>query len=183
MDVPSRLKWRKEKDRFVAHPTATDQKERLAEVWHHRSGYNTNTEPYGPYEIWAWRVHWNGWFSESGFQPSKQAAADAATEAWWKNIQTEIPRNESLEAAMIVARAMVRPPPNSLFSEEAEYLRTVMWHLHNVYSAEIAAGLPAVKNLYDQISAEFARRRESGEIPDQPKGEAFSTGYRRRRRR
>jgi hypothetical protein len=60
---------------------------------------------------------------------------------------------------------------------------TVMWQLHHVYGAEIAAGAPPVRNLYDQLSTEFARRREIGEIPDQPKGEAVSSGYKRRKSR
>lgn len=83
---------------------------------------------------------------------------------------------------MIVARLLVRPVPNSLFAEDADFLRKVMWTLNNVYRAEIAEGVPAVRNLYDQLSAEFARRGETAEIPDQPKGEAISSGYRRRRR-
>jgi len=32
MDVPARLKWRKEKDRYAAYPTATDREERYAEI-------------------------------------------------------------------------------------------------------------------------------------------------------
>lgn len=84
---------------------------------------------------------------------------------------------------MIVARLLVCPMPNSLFAEDAEFLRKVMWTLNNVYRAEIAEGVPAVRNLYDQLSAEFARRRETGEIPHQPKREAISSGYQRRRRR
>jgi len=178
-----RLKWRKEVDRFVAYPTATDHEQRYAEIRLHSTGYNTDVLPYGPTQHWLWRVRWDGWFAEHGFWPDKQGAADKATDAWWRCVQTEPPRNIDLEAAMVVARPPVQPVPNSLFAEDAEFLRKVMWHLHRAYGEEIAAEHPVLSNLYRQISSEFARRRESGEIPDQPKGEAISGGYRRRRRR
>jgi hypothetical protein len=145
MDVPARLKWRREEGRFAAYPTATEPKERFAEIRLYNTGYNTNVTPAHPIEHWTWRVVWEGWFVEHGFADSKQAAADRATAAWWRNVQTELPRDVSLEAAMIRARALVRPPPNSLFSEDAEYLQKVLWHLHQVHGAEIRAGVSAVK--------------------------------------
>lgn len=182
MDVPARLKWRKEEGRFAAYPTATEHKARFAEVRLYNTGYDSTTSPPRPVEYWAWLVRWDGWFVEHGFAHSKQAAADSATEAWWRNIETELPRDESLEAAMIVARALVRPPPNSLFNEDAEYLQKVAWHLRQVHGAEIRAGVPIVKNLDEQLAAEIARRREMGEFVEPAKGQAAS-GARRRRRR
>ncbi len=176
MTVPARLKWVKEKDRFAAYPTATDRQERFAAVWLLHDSY------YG-WQTWHWVAEWSGWFSEAGTATSKQEAADLATEAWWRSVQTEIPRNLDLEAAMIVARASVSPVPNSVFAEDPEFLRTILWHLHSVYKDEIAGRVQPVRNLYDQISNELFRRRETGEIPDLPKSEAISSGYKRRRRR
>ena len=182
MDVPARLKWKKIDKRFVAYPTATDHEERYAEITLQHTGYNTNIEPHGPTEHWLWRVRWDGWFVDHGFSDSKQSAADRATEAWWKWVQTEIPRDVDMEVAIIVARAMVRPIPNSLFSESADFLRSVTWHLHQTYREEIAAGTPALKNLSEQLSAELFRRREAGEYKE-PEPYKPSEGMRRRRRR
>jgi hypothetical protein len=173
MDVPARLKWCKETERYAAYPVGSVHRDRLAWIAPNISRYRS----------WKWVVCWERWFVESGIANSKQEAADKATEAWWRLVQTEIPRDVDLETSMIVARLLVRPVPNSLFAEDAEFLRKVMWTLNNVYRAEIAKGVPAVRNLYDQLSAEFARRRETGEIPDRLKGKAISSGYRRRRRR
>ncbi|WP_297104217.1 hypothetical protein [uncultured Devosia sp.] len=173
MDVPARLKWRKEPERYAAYPVGSIHADRLAWI----------APNIARYQSWKWVVSWERWFAESGVADSKQEAADRATEAWWRLVQTDIPRDVDLETSMIVARLLVRPVPNSLFDEDADYLRKVMWALNNVYRTEIIEGVPAIRNLYDQLSAEFARRRETGEIPDQPKGEAISNGYRRRRRR
>lgn len=173
MDVPARLKWRKEAERYAAYPVGSIHADRLAWI----------APNIGRYQSWKWVVRWERWFVEAGIADSKQEAADQATEAWWRLVQTEIPRDVDLETSIIVARLLVRPVPNSLFAEDAEFLRKVMWTLNDVYRAEIAESVPAVRNLYDQLSVEFARRRETGEIPDQPKGEAISSGHRRRRRR
>lgn len=181
MDGLARLKWRKEKERFAAYPTATDHQERFAEIRLYNSGYNTTTIPHGPVEHWLWRVRWDGWFVEHGFAESKQSAADKATEAWWAYIETDPPRDVDMEVAMIVARATVRPIPNSLFSEDAEFLRKVSWHLHEVYRAEIAAEVPMLKNLSEQLSAELFRRREAGEYKE-PEVYKPSHPVRRRRR-
>ena len=181
MDLPARLKWRKEKERFAAYPTATDHQERFAEIRLHAKGYNTNTKPHGPTEQWIWRVRWDGWFAEHGFAESKQAAADKATEVWWACIDTDPPRDVDMEVAMIVARAIVRPIPNSLLSEDAAFLRKVTWHLHEVYRAEIAAEVPMLKNLSEQLSAELFRRREAGEYKE-PEIYKPSHPVRRRRR-
>lgn len=182
MDVPARLKWRKEKDRYAAYPTATDREERFAEVRLYSTGYNTNIEPHGRTEHWLWRVRWEGWFSDHGFWNDKQGAADKATEAWWKWVQTEPPRDVDMEVAMIVARALILPAPNSLFAEDAEFLQKVTWHLHEVYRAEISAGHPRLANLSEQLSAELFRRREAGEYKEREPVQPSPT-FRRRRRR
>lgn len=137
------------------------------------------------YGSWLWNASWPGWFVEAGHCESKQEAADAATEAWWRLVNTEIPRNVDFEVAMIVARLLVRPVPNSVFGEEPEFLRKVLWNIQNVYADEIKRGMlpPPVKNLMEQVSAEISRRRATGEIPEEPtSGFAESGGYRRRRR-
>lgn len=174
MDVPARLKWRRELDRYAAYPTATEPNDRFAAVKLIRDGYDGGRVELVQVRTWHWHVRWEGWFQESGIGSSKQEAADRATAAWWRNIQTDIPRDVEFEAAMIAARALVQPPPNSLFAEDAEFLRKVLWHVHNVYSAEIAAGLPGVKNLYDQISQELYRRRISGETSEPGTGSKAS---------
>lgn len=182
MDAPARLKWRKEQEQFAAYPTATDRVERHAIIRLMYRETDTSVQPHRQWESWFWRVRWGGWFVETGYGSSKQEAADRATEAWWRNVQTDIPRNVDLEAAMIVARALVQPPPNSLFAEDAEYLRKVHWHLRQVYGQEIAAGMPALANLNEQLTAELARRREAGEYKE-PEPYKPSHPVRRRRRR
>lgn len=182
MDVPARLKWRKEKDRYAAYPTATDRQERYAEIRLYNSGWNTDSTPHKRFESWLWRVQWEGWFAEYGFWNSKQGAADQATEAWWRCVQSEIPRDVDMEVAMIVARALVMPLPNSLYAEDAEFLQKVNWHLHEVYRAEIAAGVPSLKNMSEQLSAELFRRREAGEYKEREPVQPSPT-FRRRRRR
>lgn len=183
MEVPARLKWRKEDERFVAYPTATDREERFASVRLYNTGWNTDRTPHKRFESWLWMVKWEGWFYEHGFWDSKQGAADKATEVWWTCVQTEPPRDVDMEVAMIVARALVRPVPNSLFSEDAQFLQKVTWHLHQVYKAEIAAGEPTLENLSDQLSAELFRRREAGEYKEAEPYQSSPTFRRRRRRK
>lgn len=161
MDLPARLPWRRDKDRFVAFPTATEHEERFAEIRLHGIGRNTDVVPHHSIEQWLWRVHWLGWFNETGYTSGKQDAADKATEGWWQSILTDVPRDVDLEAAMIAARALVRPPPNSLLGEESAFLHKVVWNLNNIYGAEIKNGdapLP-IKELMDRLSEEFLRRR------------------------
>ncbi|ODT64752.1 MAG: hypothetical protein ABS75_34165 [Pelagibacterium sp. SCN 63-23] len=173
MDAPARLKWRKEAERYAAYPVGPIHADRLAWI----------APNIGRYQSWKWVVRWEHWFAEAGIADSKQAAADQATEAWWRLVQTEIPRDVDLEACMIVARLLVRPVPNSLFTEDVEFLKKVMWTLNNVYRTEIVESVPAVRNFYEQLSAEFARRRRTGEILDQPDSGTNSSVSRRRRRR
>jgi hypothetical protein len=116
MNAPARLKWQREKDRFAAYPVGSIHTDRLAWI-------APNIAQCGS---WNWGVKWAGWFSFGDVAGSKQSAADQATEAWWRLVQTEIPRDVDLEACMIVARAMVRPVPNSLWAEDTAFLRKVM---------------------------------------------------------
>lgn len=127
-------------------------------------------------------MKWEGWFVEHGYWDSKQGAVDKATEAWWRCVQSEIPRDVDMEVAMIVARALVMPIPNSLFSEDAKFLQKITWHLHEVFRAEIAAGHPKLANLSEQLSAELFRRREAGEYEEREPVQPSPTFPRRRRR-
>lgn len=184
MDVPARLKWRKEKDRYAAYPTATEPQDRYAAIWLYNSGTDPQTQNGARFESWYWKIVWSGWFSRSGTAESKQIAADRATSAWWECVNSEPPRDVQTEVAMIVARALIRPIPNSLFGEDPDFLRSVLWHLHAVYADEIKQGVGAVKNLSEQVSAELFRRRQSGEIPDPiSSGPVLEKGQKRPRRR
>lgn len=76
---------------------------------------------------------------------------------------------------------MVMPVPNSLFAEDAKFLQKVNWHLHEVYRDEIAAGVPTLKNMSEQLSRELFCRREAGEYKE-PEPYQFGPTFRRRRR-
>lgn len=130
-----------------------------AEARLYNSGWNTDKAPHQRSESWLWLVKWEGWFAEHGYWDCKQGTDDKATEAWWRCVQSEILRDVDMEVAMIVARALVMPLPNSLFSEDAKFLQKLLWHLYEVYRAEIVAGHPRLTNLSEQLSAELFRRR------------------------
>ena len=184
MGVPARLKWGKGMRGFAAYPVGTHSDGRYAEIWLYMSGMDTDHTPHTKVESWCWIVNWAGWFSVHGFSPSKQEAADKATEAWWTAILTEIPRDIDLEATMIAARVLVRPPPNSLFGEETAFLRKVQWNLTRIYEEEVkrdAAPAP-VKELMSRLSEELYRRQLAEPEPEKP-DLVISGGYRRRRRR
>jgi hypothetical protein len=123
-----------------------------------------------------------GWFAVNGYAEGKQQAADRATEEWWKAVDTELPRNMALEAAMVVARVLVRPMPNSLLAEDTAFLQSVMWHLMNVYGDEIKHDtMPEpVKLMVDRLSDELLVRRQAGEYRER---EPYVPSTPRRRRR
>lgn len=64
-----------------------------------------------------------GWFAISAPANDKQHAADMATKARWDAVVTPPPRDIDGEIDMIIARILVMPPPNSLMTESATYLR------------------------------------------------------------
>lgn len=100
----------------------------------------------------------------SGVAESKQAAADAATEAWWSLVMAPIPRDVEHEITVLVARAPVMPPPNSLLNEERDYLVRLNRALALLYAAELRSEQlpPPIKNLMETLSSELYRRRISG---------------------
>jgi hypothetical protein len=172
MDVPLRLKWRKESDRFAAYPLSINLPDRVAWI-----------APYTPvYQSWKWVVSWEGWFTHSGTACGKQEAADRATEAWWRLVQTEVPRDVDFDATRIVAQIVVRPIPNSLFAEDGAFLQKVQWHLRNVFRDELAQGNapPAVADLDGMLEREIERRHEDGELK---RPVEFTPQKMRRRRR
>ena len=166
-DLP-RLKWIRGGRGYKAYPAGTYERGREVELWRQVSGIDGTTQQY--YENWAWAVRWEGWFAHSGIAVGKQAAADQATIEWWAAIQTELPREVELETSIIAARALVRPPPNSLFGEEPEFLRRVLWCLGQTYSAELKTDkVPAkAKELIHRLSEELYRRRLNGELVEPP---------------
>lgn len=161
MDVPARLKWRVEGARFVAYPAGDDYRERRAEVQF--LGKMSLGDQVGV-PRWRWSVQWTGWFSVDGHGADKQDAADKATEAWWRQICTPIPRDVDTEIDVIVARILVMPPPNSVLQEDTAYLQRLNWLLFERFKAEIEAeAVPMpVRNLLAGISAELYRRRLAG---------------------
>lgn len=157
MQVLHRLKWIREKDRFAAYPVGFDQPRRFASIW-------PNT---GRSQTWAWNAIWEGWFGASGIGESKQEAADGATEAWWRLVMTPIPRDVEGEIAVLIARAPVMPPPNSLLTEDRDYLVRLNRSLALLYAVELRSDQlpPPIRNLMESLSAELYRRRVAAEVP------------------
>ena len=110
---------------------------------------------------WFWVVSWPKWFEHSGQAADKQTAADAATGAWWAHVATPIPRDVETEIDVLVARVLVVPPPNYLFSEDSQFLRKLINALRLQFEAHMWAGEtpPVVEDLLANLSAELFRRR------------------------
>ena len=116
---------------------------------------------------WFWVVTWPKWFNQNGQAADKQAAADAATEAWWSHVATPIPRDVETEIDVLVARVLVVPPPNYLFSEDSEFLRKLINALRLQFEAQMRSGETptVVEDLLANLSAELYRRRVGGRHP------------------
>lgn len=166
MQVP-RLKWIKDrsKSRFVAYPLGMLHMDRFAEVVF--AGKLSVGNEIGVAR-WRWSVRWPGWFDISAPANDKQDASDKATKAWWDSVMTAPPRDVDGEIDMIVARILVMPPPNSLMTESAAYLRRMQQLLTLLYSNELKAEtLPLpVKTLMANLSAELYARRLAGAAED-----------------
>lgn len=117
---------------------------------------------------WCWSVRWPGWFDISAPANDKQHPADMATKTWWDEVRKPPPRDIEGEIDMIIARILVMPPPNSLMSKSATYLRQMQRSLAHLYERELKADtLPRpVKNLMDVLSAELFARRLAGQAED-----------------
>jgi len=153
MQVPARMKWRVEQGRYAAYPVGDERPDRVAIVQYQ------SHRPKGAQ--WFWSVWWPGWFSDDGVAADKQEAADRATEAWWRLVVTQQPRDIDAELDVILARILVMPPPNSLLTESTEYLRRLNGMLARQYAAEMKAeAMPTpVRNLLARLSSELYRRR------------------------
>ena len=151
---PARLKWRKEQDRFAAYPVGTEHLDRCVFL-------RPNTTRV---DSWLWGVSWPGWFITNGIASDRQEAADAATNAWWAAVATPIPRNVDLEIDILLARVLVVPPPNHLYSEGSDFLRKLMHSLRRQYETEMRAETTPrqVADMMANLSAELFRRREAG---------------------
>jgi len=154
--VPARLHWHREGARFVAYPSSRRHPERCAAI-ELRKNLPTDKQ-------WFWVIAWPKWFQQSGQATDRQAAADAATEAWWAHMATPIPRDVETEIDVLVARVLVVPPPNYLFSEDSEFLRKLINALRLHFESQMRAGdtPPAVEDLLANLSEELYRRRVSG---------------------
>ena len=166
MQVP-RLKWFKDKskNRFVAHPMGSLHMDRFAEIVF-AGNMGMGNEIGVP--RWRWSVRWPGWFAISAPANDKQHAADMATKAWWDAVVTPPPRDVDGEIDMIIARILVMPPPNSLMTESATYLRQMQRSLTSLYRNELKADAlpPQVKTLMANLSAELYARRLAGKADD-----------------
>ena len=163
MQVP-RLKWSRERDksRFVAYPMGSLHTDRYAEVVF-AGKMSVGNEIGVP--RWHWSVRWPGWFDIGAAANDKQHAADMATKAWWEAVVTPPPRDVDGEIDMIIARILVMPPPNSLMTESAAYLRLMQQTLTLLYQSELKAETlpPQVKTLMANLSAELYARRPIGQ--------------------
>ncbi|GEM_PF-1106722 len=166
MAVPARLKWRREGRGFKAYPMGFHQPERCAQV--ELMGTHTIADTVGV-KMWRWSVTWPGWFDRGGSTGSKQDSADRATQAWWEGVASPIPRDVKTEIAIIAARVLVLPVPNSIYGEDAPFLRSLLQTLRLQYDEEMQRNqLPApVKNLMSQLSEELYRRRLAGQSMDE----------------
>ena len=158
-----RLKWFRDKNRrrFLAHPMGSLHSDRYAEVIY--GGRMSVGNEIGVAR-WGWSVEWPGWFAVGGAANDKQHAADMATKAWWDAVVQPPPRDVDGEIDMIIARILVMPPPNSLLTEGAAYLRQMQRSLAQVYQIELKSETlpPQVKALMANLSAELYARRLAG---------------------
>ena len=115
---------------------------------------------------WFWLVAWPKWFDQNGQAADKQAAADAATQAWWAHVATPIPRDVETEIDVLVARVLVVPQQNYLFSEDSEFLRMLINALRLQFEGQMPVGETprVVEDLLANLSAELYRRRAAGRV-------------------
>ena len=115
---------------------------------------------------WFWVVAWPKWFEQNGQEADKQAAADEATKAWWTHVATPIPRDVETEIDVLVARVLVVPPTNYLFSEDSEFLRKLINALRLQFEGQMRVGETprVVEDLLANLSAELYRRRAAGRV-------------------
>jgi len=165
VQVP-RLKWSKDGNRFVAYPMGPLHRDRYAQI--SLIGSMSVGDRIGV-PRWRWSVRWPGWFNIDAPADDKQQAADMATEAWWHEVMQPPPRDVDGEIDMIIARALVMPPPNSLMNESAGYLRQLQRRLTLLYEPELKAETlpPQVKSLMANLSAELYARRLAGHADDE----------------
>lgn len=165
MQIPARLKWQRQGRGFIAYPMGNllDHQERVATLTF-TGTINSGVELGIP--VWRWSVNWPGWFAEHGIRHSKQEAADLANAAWWKGVASPVPRDVKSEIAVIAARVLIMPPPNSLLTEESDFLQGLMDTLRLQYEAEMRAETTPrqVRELMANLSAELYRRRLRGDV-------------------
>ncbi|WIY54174.1 hypothetical protein O9Z70_06535 [Devosia sp. YIM 151766] len=169
MQVPARLKWRRDGRGFKAYPMGAHCTDRYAQIeltGTHGVGDKTGI----PW--WRWYVVWPGWFKKEGSTNSKQDSADAATKAWWECVASPVPRDIETEVLIIAAKVLVAPVPNSIYGEDAVFLRALMKTLAMQFDEEMRQGsVPGpAKNLMSQLSEELYRRRLEGEAMDEADG-------------
>ncbi|GHA15015.1 hypothetical protein GCM10007989_07200 [Devosia pacifica] len=99
--------------------------------------------------------------------PDRQAAADAATEAWHRLVETtEVPRDVMGEIDAMLDRASGGVPAD-LLSEDSDYLRLVLSRIQKRWEAAIKFDRlpPGAQRIMEAVSAELYRRRVSESDP------------------
>ncbi|GHA13201.1 hypothetical protein GCM10007989_04730 [Devosia pacifica] len=152
MTLP-RLPWQRSTsgDWFVAYPD--DHPDHAATVRHMPQAVGQ--------EKWQWSVFWEGRFGEFGMAADRQAAADAATEAWHRLIETtKVPRDVVGEIDAMLDRLSQRIPAG-LLEEDTEYLHKVLNQIRVRWETAIRLDRmePNIKRLMEAVSAELYRRR------------------------
>jgi hypothetical protein len=152
-----RLEWqRNPAGGFVAHPEGVEHPDCRAIIW---LGVHLS-----PDHQWQWAAGWSKRFQYSGMAPTKQAAADAATEAWWRGKAMPIPRDIDGEIEAILDAILSKPPAPDLLGEDSGYLRRLMHLARARWEVDmIRETVPVqVKELMAALSQELYRRRIGG---------------------
>lgn len=161
--MTARLPWQKNPSGgFITYPEGEEHSGRRAIVWYSVS------HPKG--SQWRWTVGWDKWFRETGLAATKQAAADAATEAWWRQKQTPIPRDIEGEIEAILAALLTKPPPSDLLREDGDYLRRLMHAIRLKWERDLRRETAPcqVMDLIAAMSEELYARRLNGEQGSSP---------------
>jgi hypothetical protein len=161
-----RLPWQRAVDgSFAAYPNGATFPRQRAHVW---LSYPPANEPQRAPE-WRWLVEWDVRFTERGNAASKQAAADAATAAWWSGIALALDRERTQE-------------PFRLFLERLHGEGRADWHLFDIEAAPYDALMhvmaecqrnrdgdrhDAITAVIARLSTEFYRRRLAGSVESQ----------------
>lgn len=147
---PTRLPWQSfPEGGFIAYPDGEEHRDRFATL-------STLISSGG----WTWTVR-SADAVITGYAASKQAAADAATEAWPKVVETACQlaataARDAQRLAMIDAIADDPDPDLSSFGVEEANYENLMWIMDRIRSR---ARTPGILKLMQALSAQFYKLR------------------------